>query len=169
MHESEKWKWSHWVVSNSQWPHGRHPTRLLHPWDFPGKSTGVGCHFLLHVIVYKLLKNSPAMRETWVWSLRWEDPLEKGMATHSSIPVQRIPMEEEPGGLQSIRSQRDMTEQLTIYFLTKSWIIEYLYLISDGEGNGNPLQYSCLENPMDRGTCQAMVLGVTKPWTWLSN
>ena len=47
MHESEKWKWSHSVVSNSQWPHWLHPTRLLHPWDFPGKSTGVGCHCLL--------------------------------------------------------------------------------------------------------------------------
>ena len=44
MHESEKWKWSHWVMSNSQQPHGLQPTRLLHPWDFPGKSTGVGCH-----------------------------------------------------------------------------------------------------------------------------
>ena len=48
MHESEKWKWSHSVVSDSSWPHGLQPTRLLRPWDFPGKSTGVGCHRLLH-------------------------------------------------------------------------------------------------------------------------
>ena len=47
MHESEKWKWNHSVVSNSSQPHGLPPTRLLHPWDFPGKSTGVGCHCLL--------------------------------------------------------------------------------------------------------------------------
>ena len=47
MHESEKWKWSHSVVSDSSPPHGLQPTRLLCPWDFPGKSTGVGCHFLL--------------------------------------------------------------------------------------------------------------------------
>ena len=47
MHESEKWKWSHSVVSDSLPPHGLQPTRLLHPWGFPGKSTGVGCHFLL--------------------------------------------------------------------------------------------------------------------------
>ena len=49
MHESEKWKWkwSRSVVSNRQWPHGLQPSRLLHPWDFPGKSTGVGCHCLL--------------------------------------------------------------------------------------------------------------------------
>jgi len=42
MHESEKWKWSHSAVSDSSRPHGLQPTRLLRPWDFPGKSTGVG-------------------------------------------------------------------------------------------------------------------------------
>ena len=47
MHESEKWKWSCSVMSDSLRPHGLQPTRLLHPWDFPGKSTGVGCHCLL--------------------------------------------------------------------------------------------------------------------------
>ena len=46
------------------------------------------------------------MRETQVWSLGWEDPLEKGMATYSSIPAQRIPWTEEPGGLHSIGWQR---------------------------------------------------------------
>ena len=45
MHENEKWKWSHWVVSISQRPHALQPTRLLRPWDFPGRSTGVGCHW----------------------------------------------------------------------------------------------------------------------------
>ena len=44
MHKSEKWKGSSSVVSNSLQPHGLQPTRLLRPWDFPGKSTGVGCH-----------------------------------------------------------------------------------------------------------------------------
>ena len=47
MHKSEKWKWSRSVVSHSWRPHGWQPTRLLRPWDFPGKSTGVGCHCLL--------------------------------------------------------------------------------------------------------------------------
>ena len=43
--KSEKWKkWSRSVMSNSSRPHGLQPTRLLRPWDFPGKSTGVGCH-----------------------------------------------------------------------------------------------------------------------------
>ena len=47
VHESEKWKWRRSVVSNPQRPHGLQPSRLLRPWDFPGKSTGVGCHCLL--------------------------------------------------------------------------------------------------------------------------
>ena len=49
MHESEKWKGSRSVVSDSSRPHGLQPTRLLHPWNFPGKSTRVGCHCLLHL------------------------------------------------------------------------------------------------------------------------
>ena len=49
MHESEKWKWSRSIVSDSSRPHGLQPTRLLRPWDFPGKSTGMGCHCLLHI------------------------------------------------------------------------------------------------------------------------
>ena len=44
MHESGKWKWGRSVVSDSSRPRGLQPTRLLCPWDFPGKSTGVGCH-----------------------------------------------------------------------------------------------------------------------------
>ena len=52
------------------------------------------------------VKNLPAMQETWVQSLVWEDPLEKGMATHSSILAWRIPWAEEPGGLQSIGLKR---------------------------------------------------------------
>ena len=57
-----------------------------------------------HPLVAQMLKHLPAMLETRVHSLRGEDPLEKGMATHSSIA--RIPSTEEPGGLQSMGSQR---------------------------------------------------------------
>ena len=46
-----KWKWSYSVVSDSSKPHGLQPTRLLHPWHFPGKSTGVGCHCLLRDLI----------------------------------------------------------------------------------------------------------------------
>ena len=57
-------------------------------------------------LVAQLVKNPPAMRETRARSLGWEDPLEKGLATHSSILAWRIPRTEEPGRLQSMRSQR---------------------------------------------------------------
>ena len=52
------------------------------------------------------VKNLPAMRETWVQSLGWEDHGEESMATHSSILARRIPWTEEPGGLQSMTLQR---------------------------------------------------------------
>ena len=53
-----------------------------------------------------MVKNLPAMQETQVRLLSQEDPLEKGIATHSSFPAYRIPWPEEPGGLQSMGSQR---------------------------------------------------------------
>ena len=51
-----------------------------------------------------MVKNQPAMQETWVQSLGWEDSLEKGMATHSSTLAWKIPWAEEPGRLQSMGS-----------------------------------------------------------------
>ena len=57
-------------------------------------------------LVAQMVKNLPAVRGTWVQSLGQEDPLEKGMATHSSILSWRIPWTEVPGGLQSMGSQR---------------------------------------------------------------
>ena len=56
-------------------------------------------------LVAQRVKHLPAMRETWVWSLGWEDPLEKEMATHSSFFAWRIPWTEKPGCLQSTGSQ----------------------------------------------------------------
>ena len=53
----------------------------------------------------QLVKNLPTMQETWVQSLGWEDALEKGMVTPSSILAERIPQTEEPGGLQSMGLQ----------------------------------------------------------------
>ena len=53
-----------------------------------------------------MMDNLPAMQETWVRSLGWDDPLEKGMATHSSILAWRSPWTEKSGGLQSTVSQR---------------------------------------------------------------
>ena len=56
-------------------------------------------------MVAQMVKNLPAMQETWFRSLGWEDPLEKGMDTHSSVLAWKIPWTEEPGRLQSTWSQ----------------------------------------------------------------
>ena len=74
VHESEKWKWSRSVVSYSSRPHGLQPTRVLHPWDFPGKSTWVGCHCLppQHSTAQILIKrNSYSLAGVW-WFLRFD-------------------------------------------------------------------------------------------------
>ena len=120
-------------------------------------------------------------KQTWVWSLGWEDPLEEGMTTHSSILAERIPWTEEPGRLQSIESQRvrhdwsnlahththtqthHQPSQVAIMVKNppaNAGDIRYVGSIpgsgrSPRGGNGKPLQYSCLENPMDRGSWQA--------------
>ena len=63
----------------------------------------------------QMVKNLSAMQETQVRSLSWEDPLEKGMATHSSILAKRILWTEEPGGLQSMESKElDTTKQISL-------------------------------------------------------
>ena len=56
--------------------------------------------------VAQMVKNLPAMQETQVCSLGWEDPLEKGMAIHFTILAWKVPWTEEPGGLQSVGSKR---------------------------------------------------------------
>ena len=70
-------------------------------------------------LVAQMVKDLPAMQETWVWSLGWEDPLEKGTAAHSSILAWRIPWTEEPGRLQSMGSQRVGHDQVTSTHLSK--------------------------------------------------
>ena len=57
-------------------------------------------------LITQTVKNLPVAQETWVWSLSWEDGLEKGMVTHYSILVWRIPWTEASGGIQSMESQR---------------------------------------------------------------
>ena len=54
----------------------------------------------------QMVKNPPTVQETWVQSVGWEDPLEEGTATHSSILAWRIPWTEDPGGLRSMESKR---------------------------------------------------------------
>ena len=136
-------------------------------------------------LVAQLVKNLSAMQENWVRSLGWEDPLEKGKATQSSILAWRIPWTVSsmrrtqwhptpvllPGKSHGRRSlvgcspwgleESDTTNRLHFHF-SLSWI---------GEGNGNPLQCSCLENPRDGGAWWAAIYGVAQSRTrlkWLS-
>ena len=113
---------------------------------------------LCWLLVAQTVKCLSTMRETWVRSLGWEDSLEKEMATHSVLL---------PGKSHGWRSlvgcspwgcqESDTTERLHFHF-SLSWT---------GEGNGNPLQCSCLENSRDGGAWWAAVYGVTQSWTRL--
>ena len=66
-------------------------------------------------LMAQIVKNLPAMRETWVWSLGWKDTLEKGVEIHSSILAAESPRTEEPGGLQFMGSQRVRNNWVTKY------------------------------------------------------
>ena len=72
----------------------------------PGEGIGYPFQYSWVSPVAQMVKNLPARWETWIRSLVWEDPLEEGMATHSSILAWRIPWTEEPGRLQSMEWQR---------------------------------------------------------------
>ena len=130
-----------------------------------------------------MVKNVPAMQEMQVWSLGQEHPLEKEKATHGSILSWRTPWTKESGGLQSTGSQR-----VRHHWVTNTWDSQLALTVknppanagdmrdtgsspgsgrSPGGGHSNPLQYSCLEHPMDRGAWQATVHGVAKSRTWL--
>ena len=103
------------------------------PWDLPGNNSGVGCHirrganepglgygshgrkgqnsiesFIDGQDLAQMVKNLPAMAETWVWALGQKDPLEKGMSTHFSTLAWRISWTEEPGRLQSMGWQKEL-------------------------------------------------------------
>ena len=73
---------------------------------FTHTHTHTHTHIYRASLVAQMVKNPPAMRETWVWSLGWENPLKKGTDTHSSILAWRIPWTKEPGMVQFMGSQR---------------------------------------------------------------
>ena len=83
----------------------KNPTAMQETGLIPGlgRSTDEGIDYPLQYswasLILQMVKNLPSMKETWVQSLGWEDPLEKGTATHSSILTWRIPWTEEPGML----------------------------------------------------------------------
>ena len=88
-------------------------------------------------------KASACNAETQLRSLGRKDSLEKETATHSSTLAWKIPWTKEPGGLQSMGTQTVGHDRAVLISIT--------LLLSTGEGNGTPLQCSCLENPMDGG------------------
>ena len=122
-------------------------------------------------MVTQTVKNLPAMCETRVQSLDWEDPLEKGTVTHSSIIAWEIPWTEEPSWLQSMGSQRIGHDWATQHSINEICFIFFGFPGGSagkestcnagdlgsipglgrfpGEGNGNPLHYSCLKNPLE--------------------
>ena len=120
------------------------------------------------------------MQDTQLQSLDWEDPLEKEMATHSSVLAWRVPWTEEWGRWQSMGLQGAGQDRTTFTFpFGGSNGKESAHNTADlgsipglgrspGEGHGNPLQYSCLGNPMDTGVWRAPVHGITKSQTQLS-
>ena len=104
--------------------------QFLGPEVPPGNRIGYPFQYSLPSLVAQMVKKKkkkkkkpPAMQETWVWSLGWADPLEEGMATHSSILAWRFPWTKEPGGYSPCsRKELDMTELLS------TWKTIYWYL-----------------------------------------
>ena len=93
-----------------------------------GRSAGEGIGYPLQYswasLVAQLVKNPPAMRETWVRSLGWEDPLEKGKATHSSILAWRITWTVYSGGPKEL----DMTERLSLLVFISFFLVTMVRL-----------------------------------------
>ena len=127
-------------------------------------------HHLFHSIelkaslVVQMVKNLPAMQESWVRSLGWEDPLEKGIATRRRWHPTPVLLPGKSHGQRNLvgcspwgRKESDTTERLHFQFS----------LSCIGEGNGNPLQCSCLENPRDGGAWWAAICGVAQSQTRL--
>ena len=74
-------------MSNSSWPHGLQPTRLLHPWDFPGKSDGVGCHCLLRWMWALDHKDSWELKNWCFWIVALEKTLQGPLNCKETKPV----------------------------------------------------------------------------------
>ena len=95
------------LLSVIRWPHGLiSPTSAMGWGRAHGEGNGYPLQHFRSFPGDSEVKNLPALREVWVWSLDLEDTLEKEMAAHSSILARRIPWTKEPGGLQSMRSPR---------------------------------------------------------------
>ena len=154
-------------MSDSVQPHRWQPTRFPRPWDFPGKNTGVGCHFLLQCIKVKseseVAQLCPTLYDPVDCSLPGSSVhgifsarvLEWGAIafsdfTHTNVYVSILILSDEMFSLLHI--QACVTKTLPIPdLLTKNLHFNKNLRKFSREGNGTPLQYSCLENPMDGG------------------
>ena len=136
-------------MSDSVRPHRRKPTRLPHPWDSPGKNNGVGCHFLLQCM--KVKSESQVAQSCPTLS----DPMDYSLPASSVHGI----------------FQARVLEWVAIAFSSNAGNPVSIPGLgrSHGEGNGIPLQYSCLGNPINRGAWRATVHGVTKSQTRLSD
>ena len=144
-------------------------------------------------LLLQTVKNLPARQEPWVWSLSWENPLEKGMAIVAVQSPSRVWLSVTPWTA-APQASLTLTKFMPIASVMPSshpilWhpLLLLPSLLASGSfpmsqlctsggqilelqlQNGYPLQYSYLENPMNRGAWWAIVHGVTKSWTWLSD
>ena len=172
MHESEKRKWSRSVKSDSQQPHGLQPSRLLHPWDFidfcysvginshQGKEvTGTNSTVNVNIITVPFTPpNSLVYLLPCWWCQLWHWLINVNLliifTSSGGICVSSMI----PGGSDHKESACNVGDLGSIPGLGRSL----------REGNGNPLQHSCLENPKDEGAWWATVRGLTKSWTGLT-
>ena len=137
-------------MSDSVQPHRRQPTRLPRSWDSPGKNTGVVYHFLLQCMKVKIesevAQSCPTLRDPMDCSL-------PGSSVHRIFQVRvlewvTIAFSIINNWLFSIWDYYELNFSAHNYTCLW-WTQALISLVSIGEGNGNPLQYSCLENPLD--------------------
>ena len=137
--------------------------RLLCPWNFPGKNTGVGCHSLLQGI-FPTQGSNPSLlhcRQIIYHLSHQGSPQRKNEHKTPVTPTNHINTQN--------RYSRSFLPAFSPPLLVLVLIMFMIILCIPREGNDNPLQCSCLENPMDKGAWRAAVCGVAKSRTQLSD
>ena len=114
----------------------------------PGEGIGYPLQYSLASLVAQMVRNLPSMQDIWVQFLGSEDPLEEGIATHSSI----LGLPGSASGKEPTCNAGDVRDAGSIPGSGRS----------SGGGHGNPLKYSCLENLVDRGAWRVTVHGIAK-------
>ena len=140
-------------MSDSVRPRRWQPTRLPCPWDSPGKNTGVGCQFLLQCMK---VKSESEVAQSY---LTLSDPMDcslPGSSVHGIFQARLL------------ESGANSGKELICQCRRCKSLWFHPSVGSPGEENSNLLQYSCLENPTDRGAWWSTINGVTKSQTWLN-